>query len=517
MSENGQTGARRRDMNPGMELDADRCYRLLTARDARFDGVFFVAVSTTGVYCRPVCTARTPRRDRCSFFRTAAEAEKAGFRACFVCRPELAPGNAPVDAVSRLVAAAIARIEEGCLNEGSLEDLAAGLGVSSRHLRRAIEEELGVSPIALAQSRRLALAKQLLQDTRLPLVEVALASGFRSVRRFNATFAERFGRAPSALRRENAGADASAALVLRLDYRAPLDWEALLAFLRARAVPGVEEVNAIAWRRVLRIDRAIGVVEVTRDAARRTSLRARVAVSLAPALMRVVPRLRAIFDLDAAPAAIDAALGRDRRLAASVRRHPGLRVPGAPEPFEAAVRAVLGQQVSVRGATTLAGRLAERFGAPVKGAEDATLTRAFPDAPALARASADEIGAIGLPRARAASLRALAVAFARDGARASLETLRGVPGIGPWTLEYVAMRGFRAPDAFPASDLEVKRRLGSEAAALACAEAWRPWRAYALMHLWNGADGTASPATAKTQAKTERTTKRRTKENARWR
>jgi AraC family transcriptional regulator of adaptative response / DNA-3-methyladenine glycosylase II len=474
-----------------MELAPDRCYRALAARDARFDGAFYVGVSTTGIYCRPICVARTPGRDRCSFYRTAAEAEQAGYRACFRCRPELAPGRAPLDAVPRLAARAVARIEEGALNEGTLDDLAGQLGVSGRQLRRAVEAELGVAPVALAQTRRLALAKQLLQDTRLPLIDVALASGFGSVRRFNALFLVRFGRPPSALRREGAAgggrngggaaADGRAGVSLRLDFREPYDWDGLLAFFAARAVPGVERVERGTYARAVRVGERTGTLEVRRDG---RSLRVDISLSLTPVLMKVVARLRAQFDLDADPHAIGAALRQEKRLARLVARRPGLRVPGAFDPFEATVRAVLGQQVSVSGATTLAGRLATRFGDgdPTFGAG---LSHTFPQAAALAARSVDELAAIGLPRARAATLGAVAAAFAH-GVQ-SAEDLRGLPGVGPWTLSYVGMRAFRDPDAFPASDLGVRKALGGAGPrdAEALVERARPFRAYAALHLWS--------------------------------
>jgi AraC family transcriptional regulator of adaptative response / DNA-3-methyladenine glycosylase II len=474
-----------------MELAPDRCYRALAARDARFDGAFYVGVSTTGIYCRPICVARTPGRDRCSFYRTAAEAEQAGYRACFRCRPELAPGRAPLDAVPRLAARAVARIEEGALNEGTLDDLAGQLGVSGRQLRRAVEAELGVAPVALAQTRRLALAKQLLQDTRLPLIDVALASGFGSVRRFNALFLVRFGRPPSALRREGAAgggrngggaaADGRAGVSLRLDFREPYDWDGLLAFFAARAVPGVERVERGTYARAVRVGERTGTLEVRRDG---RSLRVDISLSLTPVLMKVVARLRAQFDLDADPHAIGAALRQEKRLARLVARRPGLRVPGAFDPFEATVRAVLGQQVSVSGATTLAGRLATRFGDgdPTFGAG---LSHTFPQAAALAARSVDELAAIGLPRARAATLGAVAAAFAH-GVQ-SAEDLRGLPGVGPWTLSYVGMRAFRDPDAFPASDLGVRKALGGAGPrdAEARVERARPFRAYAALHLWS--------------------------------
>ncbi len=473
-------------------LETETCYRALTARDRRFDGLFFVGVSTTGIYCRPVCTARTPRRERCAFYRTAAEAEHAGFRACLLCRPELAPGGAPVDSVPRLVAAAVARIEGGCLNESSLEDLAGELGVTSRHLRRAMEAELGVSPVELAQSRRLALAKQLLQDTALPLAEVAFASGFQSVRRFNALFQERFGRPPSALRRASDEAVGARALVLRLDYRPPLDWEQLLGFLRGRAIPGVEHAGDSEYRRTVRLGGRTGWLCVRKDP-KRPALLAEVSLSLAGVLMQVAARLRALFDLDAQPEVITECLGRDALLAKHVQARPGLRVLGAFEPFELTVRAILGQQVTVRAATTLSGRLVARFGEPVDGPH-AEVSRLFPLPQTLAAASEDDVAALGLPGARARSLLAVARAVAEGAVRLdrhvevdeTMAALEALPGIGAWTAHYVAMRALRWPDAFPASDLGIRKALGGVTAkeAGARAEAWRPWRSYAAVHLW---------------------------------
>lgn len=508
------------------EGERERWYRAMEARDARFDGVFYVAVSTTGIYCRPVCTARTPRRDRCAFYASAAEAEKAGYRACLRCRPELAPGGGSVDALPRLVADAAALIEAGFLDEHGVDELAGRLGVTARHLRRATEHELGVSPIELAQSRRMAMAKRLLHDSSLGLTEIALASGFGSVRRFNAAFAARFGRPPSALRRRLPG-KAGALVALRLDTRPPFDWDALLAFLAARAIPGVEEIveeagarggeraGAREYRRVIALGGVTGVVRVRRDP-ERAAVWAEPSPALAGEIAQLVPLLRRLFDLDARAAQIQEHLQRDPLLAPLVRRHPGRRVPGSVDPFEIVCRAVLGQQVSVRAASTLAGRLVERFGLAVPAAELAglpagprasTLTSRFPTAAHLAARRVEEIAAIGLPAARAATLRHVAGAFTRGplaafsvdaaepfcgaGSRALdpsafAAALLALPGIGDWTAQYVAMRALGAPDAFPAGDLVLRKALDGAPpkAALARAEAWRPWRAYAAMHLW---------------------------------
>lgn len=475
-------------------MDAETCYRALCARDERFDGLFFVAVRTTGIYCRPVCRARTPARDRCVFYRYAAEADRDGFRACFRCRPELSPGGAPQDSVPRLVRAALARIEGGFLDEGSVDDLGRVLGVTGRHLRRAMETELGVAPVELAQSRRLALAKQLLQDSSLPLTEIAFASGFGSVRRFNALFSARFGRPPSALRRALGEAEAGAAVTLRLDYRPPLDWDALLTFLADRAIAGVEDARDGVYARSVRLGERTGWLRVM-PVPQKNALRVEVAPELAGALGLLLGRLRALFDLDAHPMLIAEALGRDPLLAPLVARHPGLRVPGAFDGFEAAVRAILGQQVSVRAATTLGGRIAKRFGTaldtPIAG-----VTHLFPPASVLAEAPLSDIIQIGLPASRAGSIQALARAVAQGEIRfergedpeAAAAALVALPGIGAWTAQYLGMRVYRFPDAFPASDLGVRKALGvkSTREAEERAAAFRPWRAYAVIHLWQG-------------------------------
>ncbi len=475
-------------------LDADACYRAVTARDARFDGLFFVGVTTTGIYCRPVCPARTPGRLRCVFFRSAALAEREGFRACFRCRPEIAPGRSRVDAVSAVVAGAVARIDEGALNEGSLDDLARELGVTGRHLRRAVHEELGVSPIELAQSRRLGLAKQLLQDTGLTMTEVALSSGFASIRRFNASFQTRFGRSPTEVRRASASSRGGreGAFVVTLGYRPPLDWPALLGFLRPRAIPGVEHVGDAEYSRTVAVGAHAGTVAVRADPEKNV-LRAELSVTLAPALPAIVARLRHLFDVDARPALVAAHLRVDRALAPLVARRPGLRVPGAFDPFEVCVRAVLGQQVSVAAATTLAGRLASSFGT-AHASPGSPLRHVFPTASRLARASERELAAIGLTSARAASLAALARGVASGAVRVdrgvdvagTMIELQRLPGVGPWTASYVAMRALGSPDAFPEGDLGLRRALGDVSAreVFARAERWRPWRAYAAMHLW---------------------------------
>jgi len=476
-----------------MNLDEDVCYRALIARDRRFDGVFFVGVKTTGIYCRPVCTARTPGRRSCRFFASAALAEHAGFRPCLRCRPELAPGHAPVDSLRTTARAAAARIEAGALNKGgSLEDLAAGLGLSSRQLRRAVRKELGVSPIELAQTNRLLLAKRLIAETQLPMVQVALAAGFESVRRFNALFQSHYRLSPSTLRRSSPRAIATDCLRLTLAYRPPLDWNAMLRFLAARAIPGVECVTGARYHRTVGIREHRGWLSVSHLADRHL-LEFDLATALAPALPSILVRLRSLFDLDARPDIIAAHLAPEPLLAPSVKQYPGLRVPGAFDSFELGMRAVLGQQVSVRAASTLAGRFAQRFGEVIE-TPLACLNRISPTAQSLAAERSSTLAGLGLPGARAESVLNLARVVARrqldldpgmDSA-AVIAQLVELPGIGPWTAQYIAMRALRWPDAFPSGDLGLLKsaRLKSANALERTARRWRPWRAYAAMHLW---------------------------------
>jgi len=396
------------------------------------------------------------------------------------------------DAAPGLVGGAMARIDEGFLQEGSVDDLAASLGVTARTLRRAVVAEAGVSILDLAASRRMALATQLLRDSSLSLGEVALAAGFASVRGFNARFRERFARPPSALRRVH-GAAQETVLVLRLDFRPPLDWEAMAEFMAGRCTAGVEQIEGGAYRRTVRLGGRTGWISVTRDRSR-PALLVEVSPSLVAALLPLLTRLRALFDLDAHPAVVAAALRRDPLLAPSVRQNPGLRVAGAFDGFEAAVRVVLGQQVSVRAATTVAGRVATALGEPVETPFPG-LDRLSPTPEEVASAGEDRLARIGMPGARARTL----IALARAVLSRELVLRRGedpvqvrnrmlaLPGVGPWTANLVAMRALGAPDAFPAGDLGVLRALGTRSAqdAEARAEAWRPWRAYAAMHLWN--------------------------------
>lgn len=478
-----------------MNLDARHCYEVVKARDARFDGLFFVGVSTTGVYCRPVCRVRTPGRDRCTYYANAASAEAAGFRPCLRCRPELAPGGAPVDAARRVANTAVARIDAGALTGASVEALAAELGVSSRQLHRVVEAEFGVSPLALAQTRRLLLAKQLLTDTSLKVIDVAFASGFASVRQFNRLFQQQYRLNPLALRKGQSAQhrERSERIVLKLGFRPPLAWLPLIQFLAGRSGAGTELVEGERYWRTLRIGKHRGFISAVPLG--RDLLAVEVAPSLLPVLPELRARLRRLFDLEANPATIDDFLRPQRELRGFLRRTAGLRVPGAVNGFELALRAVLGQQVSVKAATTVFGRFVETFGEQLESPHP-RVNRLPPEAEAVANATLQQLIDRGLNRRRAESVQALARAVSDGSVRldppVDIAAMRGalqeLPGIGPWTAEYVAMRALGDPDAFPSSDLGLLRAAGLETskALLDRAEAWRPWRAYAALHLWHG-------------------------------
>jgi len=471
-----------------MDLDSDACFRAVRARDRRFDGRFFVAITSTLVYCRPICPARPAKRGNMRFFSSAAAAEGAGFRPCLRCRPERAPGLASVDSMSRLVGAAMAGIEEHALSSARVGDLAASLGVSDRHLRRVTESELGVSPIELAQTQRLLLAKRLLMETSLSQTEIAFASGFGSVRRFNALFKSRYGLNPRALR---GSANVARGLHCQLEFRPPFAWDHLLEYLRLRAIPGIEMADATHYRRTVAIDEHSGWIAVSQGK-KVNALDVELSPSLAPVIGAVIVRVKRLFDLGAVPDAVSALLSQDPLLGKVVRRIPGLRVAGAFDGFELAVRAILGQQVSVKGATTLAGRWARAFGAPI-ATPYPSLNRLTPDAQRMACVAANDIAALGIVGARARSLSALAAAvcerrvvlnFAAN-VEQQIEGLLSLPGVGPWTAQYIAMRALHWPDAFPSGDLMLMRAANANRKQLEqLAEAWRPWRAYATHYLW---------------------------------
>ncbi|MDQ6705011.1 MAG: helix-turn-helix domain-containing protein, partial [Acidobacteriota bacterium] len=475
------------------------CHSAILSRDSRFDGVFFTAVKTTRIYCRPVCPARTPKPENCDFFPTAAEAEHAGFRPCLRCRPELAP-HSQRSLADRAASRVLAQIRSGDLADGRLTHLASEMGMSERHLRRQFVSEFGLPPIAYAQTQRLLFAKQLLQETALPTTDVAFSAGFQSLRRFHALFQKRYGLAPGEIRRSGKLLRDADTITLRLAYRPPLAWDELLAFLAPRTIEGVERIENGAYRRTISIGGKLGWVSVRRQPDEHTLI-ATVPSHLASMLRPILSRLRGLFDLDADPAAISAHFVADSVLGEFVVRTPGLRVPGAWDGFELAVRAILGQQVSVKGASTLAGRLAARFGSPVETPYPA-LSLIGADASKLASASVEEIAGIGLPKNRAASLQSLAKAVCAGrltlsihaDAQAEVAALKTVPGIGDWTAQYVALRALRWPDAFPAGDLGLRKAAGDGSPVSASAlrersEPWRPWRAYAAMYLWHSLGG----------------------------
>lgn len=479
-------------------IDPHVAYRAVTSRDPRFDGVFYVGVMSTGIYCRPVCPVKTPQEVNCRFFASAEAAEKASFRPCLRCRPELAPGNAPVDQAERIAHQLVLRMEEGLLDDGvRLEAVAADFGLSSRQLRRIVLKELGVSPIELLQTRRLLLAKQLLTETSLPVTRIAFASGFSSLRRFNDAFKTQYRMPPTRLRRQaiDPGKDIEETAVasLQLVYRPPYDWDTLLAFLDGRKIKDVEWVEQGSYLRTVRLGKQVGWIRVSHVPESR-ALRVEVAPSLMMALPALLGRLRHLFDLSARPDVIAEQLGKDPVLEGSVRRNPGLRVPGAFDGFELVVRAILGQQITVKAATTLSGRFADAFGEPLTTPYP-QLTRLAPTPQRVARASVDEIARLGIVKARATTLLAMAQAF-RDGSlrldpgaapEQVIPRLMAIPGIGPWTAHYIAMRALRWPDAFPKEDIAVRNALGRVSAKVADqrSQAWRPWRSYATLHLWN--------------------------------
>ncbi len=489
-----------------MTLDPDAAYQVFKARDSRFDGRIFVGVTSTRIYCRPVCRVRTPKRENCRFFSTPAQAEAEAFRPCMKCRPEVAPGPglawSVMDASRTLARQAAQWLDHRLCDEDealSMTGLADHLGVSDRHLRRIFATEHGVTPLQYLQTRRLLLAKQLLTDTRLPVAQVALASGYRSLRRFNAAFVENYRMSPSRLRGE-AGDHAALAddtLSVSLGYRAPYDTAAMLRFLGQRAIPGVEQVEGLRIRRSLRagvVAASAGWLEaefMPETAARHPHVRLRFAASLAPHSARVVAAARRWLDLDASPDAIDSSL-------AELPGAPGLRLPGCVDAFEMVVRAVLGQQVTVAGARTLARRFVDRFGEAL-ATPWPEIDRVFPSPALIGNTPVEQIAELGIIRSRAGAIVALAQAWAaispqlqsQHTPEALIDTLRALPGIGPWTAHYIAMRALGWPDAFPPKDVAVLNAMkplfgvSTQREADALIERFRPWRAYAVLRLWN--------------------------------
>jgi AraC family transcriptional regulator of adaptative response / DNA-3-methyladenine glycosylase II len=476
-----------------MQLDFDHCYRALRSRDARFDGSFFAGVTSTGIYCRPSCPARQVKRANVRFFPTAAAAQAAGFRACKRCRPDASPGSPEWDVRADLVGRAMRLIADGVVDREGVDGLARRLHVSPRHLQRQLVAEVGAAPQALARAQRAQTARVLIETTALSFTEVAFGAGFSSVRQFNDTIRKVFATTPTRLRvsSRNHELPIPGTMSIRLPYRAPLDDQGLLAFLGARGLSGVESFDGTLYRRTLRLPTSDAIVELSAGNDHvRCTLRLGDIRDLGPA----VRRCRQLLDLDADPVAIDESLGNDRLIGSIVRAHPGRRLPGSVDGFELAVRAVLGQQVSVAGARTIAGRLVRSFGKPLTS-PDGDLTHVFPEPAALVDA---DLGALGIPRSRQETLRALAKSvetndLVLDSGADRLEVaakLQALRGVGPWTASYVAMRALGDPDVFLATDLGVRRTLerlgqpGDSRSAEALAERWRPWRSYAVQYLW---------------------------------
>ncbi len=475
---------------PDMELDHEVCYRAVCSRDVRFDGVFFTGVLTTGIYCRPVCPARTPHLKNCVFFPSAAAAASAGLRPCLRCRPETSPGSPAWQGTSAVVGRALALIDTGALDKGGVEDLAGRLGIGGRHLRRLFTEQLGAAPRAVAMTRRLGLARRLLQETELPVGRIALAVGFGSARRLRSAAVTAWGEPPAALRRRGGrtGGGCDQSLALKLALRPPYAWDDQLAWLGPRAISGVETVTPDTYARTVCVGRDVGRISVQADPAGR-ALVLKISGDLVPHLRLIVARIRAMFDLDADPQAIGNALKVDPLLAPLVKQCPGLRLPGGWDPFEIAVRAILGQQVSVAAATTLAGRVAGAFGpATAYGV-------VFPEPAALREAPLEDCGVTG---SRAATVRRLARAILageldlEPGAdpEVVVPQLLRIRGVGPWTTRYVQLRGFLDTDVFPAGDLGLRKAcagggvMPKEGELERRSVAWRPWRSYAAVHLW---------------------------------
>jgi AraC family transcriptional regulator of adaptative response / DNA-3-methyladenine glycosylase II len=481
-----------------MTLDRDICNRARLARDPRFDGLFFIGVKSTGIYCRPICPAPSPRPENIVYYPTAAAAAAAGLRPCLRCRPETAPGSPAWNGTSATVARAMNLIRQGALDKGSAGHLAGRLGVSARHLRRLFHKHIGATPKAIANNQRLLFAKKLVMDTDMPITEAALAAGYGSLRRFNAAFRKGVGRTPSQLRKNRPQSglqkDSRFNCILTLPYRPPYDWERMLAFFRGRAIPGVEWVGDRTYCRTIRLKDGQGSIAVG-QAPEGHALELEVRITDSCELITLVERVRRMFDLDANPWAIHQTLIQDPLLAKRIRQAPGLRLPGSWDPFETAVRAVVGQQISVKGAVTQLGRIARLAGTEIDGGGNPHLKRLFPGPADLVAA---DMTAIGMPRKRKDTLWQISEQVAKGALQLDvfgelsgfIDALTTLPGIGAWTANYVAMRALGEPDAFPASDLGIMKALQEGANRLtvkqvtARAEAWRPWRAYAAVYLW---------------------------------
>lgn len=488
-------------------------YRAVCARDARFDGVFFTGVKTTGIYCRPICSAKTPKESSCNFYANAAAAEAAGFRPCLRCRPELAP----YDVQENLAYAILKRMEQVGADGVSLAQLAQQVGLSERQMRRVMVDTFGVPPIALLQTQRLLFAKKLLQETHLSVQEIAYAAGFSSVRRLNALFLSQYKKTPSSLRQAS-NKENGAWLELKLAYRPPLAWTELLRYLHGRAMPGIEWINLNeqggSYARTLQFGEQVGCVHVFNDA-ERAHLKLRISTHLHAHVRTILASLRHLFDLDANPLVIQAHLAQTPHLAQQIARTPGLRLPGCVSPFELAIRTIIGQQVSVAGATTVMARLIAAFGHPIE-TELEHLHYVFPSPEQLSQVDIGAIAAIGMPFKRAQTIVSFAQFVAQGGFQIPvglplqdfIHRLCELPGIGPWTAQYIAMRAFRYPNAFPAGDLGLQKAAADEQVRLTekqleqRSQAWAPWRSYAAILLWQSLStvGTVSTETKESTA-----------------
>jgi AraC family transcriptional regulator of adaptative response / DNA-3-methyladenine glycosylase II len=484
-------------MTPTGHLDAEACYRAVQSRDRRFDGVFYTAVRTTGIYCRPSCPARTPAAGNVTFHPTAASAHAAGYRACKRCLPDATPGSPEWDVAADVAGRAMRLIADGLVDREGVEGLARRVGYTPRHLGRLLTQELGAAPLSLARARRAQSARVLIETTDLPLTDVAFAAGFASVRQFNETLREIYAASPTELRGRRGGSPTHGTVTMRLPVRTPYDGRALFGFLAVRAVPGVEVAHGDVYARTLRLPHGHGTLELRfpqSDASGETAVaEATFALSDLRDLSAASERTRRLLDADCDPVAVSAALGADDVLGPVVRRAPGLRVPGHVDGDEVAVRAVVGQQVSVAGARTVAGRFVQQWGEPVE-TDVPGLTHLFPSSAVLAEQDPEDLP---MPRARGRALVGMCAALAagdivldrgadRDDVRAALLAL---PGIGPWTADYVALRALGHPDVFLPTDIGIRDALRllrhDPAGAAELSERWRPWRSYAQLHLWN--------------------------------
>ena len=485
---------------PGLLLDDEACYAAMLAHDARFDGRFFCGVSSTGIYCRPVCRVKVPKKENCTFFVSAAAAEAAGYRPCLRCRPELAPGLAPVDSVARLARSAALLMEEDNLEPRRVSEVATMLGITDRHLRRVFGAEYGVAPVQYLQTRRLLLAKSLLTDTQLSVTDVAMAAGFGSIRRFNDLFKKHYQLAPNKLRNNGRGIEENKhAITVSLGYRPPYAWDSLISFLALRAIPGVESVVDNTYRRTVAIKKGEAIhrgwISVANQP-KQNALSVTVATTLLPVLSQVLARNRLLFDLNCSPDNVYEKLVTMNELVPNICV-PGIRVPGCFDPFEMSVRTILGQQVTVKAARTLAMRLANVIGEKIDTPfEKLAFTFPLPERIcALAGPVENHLGPLGIISSRAHSILALAEALKTNSITLSysanpgdeMEKLRKLPGFGPWTVHYIAMRALGWPDAFPHTDYGVRKALSerSPQEILRMSQAWSPWRSYATILLWN--------------------------------